>query len=279
MDFLSKLAVAISISLMSLTAGLVDGISVVINNEPITLYEIYKYSQKFNISKKKALDILIRQRLEDAQIKKLKIDVAYYEIENYIDNLARKNGMSVFDFFEMLRAKGIDEDEYKKDLKTKMKRDKLYKRILSSKLNDELNEKELKSYYERNIQQFTVAREFEVISYRAKDRDALERIKTNPMLASGVKAKEQIFKSGRIDPKIESLLNSMKPDSFTRIFPIKDGYSMFYLKKKIGLNTMPFQKVKNYIYSALKAEKESSIMENYFEKLKADADITILRKP
>ena len=52
------------------SAGTLDGVSVIINKEPITLYDVFKYSQRFNISKKESLDILVRQKLEDSEIKK-----------------------------------------------------------------------------------------------------------------------------------------------------------------------------------------------------------------
>ena len=63
------------LSLSSANAALVDGVSIIINKEPITLYDIHKYATRFNLSKKEALDILVRQKLEDSEIKKLAISV------------------------------------------------------------------------------------------------------------------------------------------------------------------------------------------------------------
>ena len=57
----------------SASAAVVDGISIIINKEPITLYDIHKYSSRFNLSKKEALDVLVRQKLEESEIKKLGI--------------------------------------------------------------------------------------------------------------------------------------------------------------------------------------------------------------
>jgi len=36
-------------------AGMVNGTAVIINKEPITLYEVYKYSEHFKIAKKRKL--------------------------------------------------------------------------------------------------------------------------------------------------------------------------------------------------------------------------------
>ena len=59
----------------SLSAATIEGVAIVINKEPITLYDVYKYSKRFNIEKKEALDILVRQKLEESEIKKLDISV------------------------------------------------------------------------------------------------------------------------------------------------------------------------------------------------------------
>jgi|GEM_PF-6489898 len=34
-------------------ASTLDGVSLIINKEPITLYDVYKYSQRFKLSKKR----------------------------------------------------------------------------------------------------------------------------------------------------------------------------------------------------------------------------------
>ena len=114
------------------SAGTVDGVSVIINKEPITLYDVFKYSQRFNISKKESLDILVRQKLEDSEIKKLGITVDNFEIDQYIENLAISNNMNQYDFLNMIRSKNIEISEYKEDLKKKLQRDKLYKKIVST---------------------------------------------------------------------------------------------------------------------------------------------------
>ncbi len=280
MKLLSKLLIVTTLFISNTSAGLVDGISVIINNEPITLYEIYKYSQKLKISKKEALDILIRQKLEDAQIKKLKIDATSFEVEKYIENIATKNGISVFEFFEVLKEKGIDEDEYKKDIKTKIKRDKLYRHILTSKSNNKINEKDLKKYYQKNLNNFIVAKEFKTVVYQSPNKDSLEKIKSNPMLKpADVTIEEKLFKSSNMDKNLESLLNNTKSGEFTPVFKLENKFTMFYLKEKIGIKEIPFERVKDYIYSLLKSQQDEKIINDYFEKLKSNVDIKVLRKP
>ena len=260
-------------------AGTVDAISVIINNQPITLYEIYKYADKLHISTKESLDILIRQKLEDAQIKKLNINASDFEVENYIKKLATKNGISEFKFFEMLKSKGIDEDDYRKDVKKKIEQEKLYSKIFSEK-KVKIDENALKSYYESNKNKFVVAKAFTTVAYDGPSKESLEKIRKNPMLTiAGIKAKQIQFQSGKMNSNLENLLNQTKPGEFTPVFKTGDSYSMFYIKEKSGVKTVPFSKAKNYIYSLLSSQKEKDAIEDYFKKIKSTADIKVLRRP
>ena len=56
-------------------SNIVGGIAIKVNNDPITLYEIQSLSAKQHISKDKAQEILIAQRLKDQEIKRLNIAI------------------------------------------------------------------------------------------------------------------------------------------------------------------------------------------------------------
>ena len=51
-------------------AEMVDGVAVVVEDAPITLYDIQKEMRTTRVDKKTAIDILIRKKLEEQQIKK-----------------------------------------------------------------------------------------------------------------------------------------------------------------------------------------------------------------
>ncbi len=279
MKILLKILVLFTFMTTFSYAGLVNAISVIINNEPITLYEIYKYSNKYQISTQKALDILIRQKLEDAEILKQNITVNNFEVENYIKKLATRNGISEFQFLQMLKNKGIKLSDYKKDVKKKIEQKKLYGKIFASK-KIRITPKEIKKYYEANKNQFVRAKGFEAVAYESPSKKSLEKIKQNPMLSiPDVKAKQVKFQSGSMDKGLESLLNQTKSGDFTPAFKIGSGYTMFYLKAKDGIETMPFDKVKEGIYSFLSSQKEKAAIDDYFEKIKSGASIQVLRKP
>jgi peptidyl-prolyl cis-trans isomerase SurA len=262
-----------------MSASTVDGISIIINKEPITLYDIHKYATRFNLSKKESLDILVRQKLEDSEIKKLGLSADNFEVDQYIDTLANSNSMNQFDFLNMLRSKNVDIAEYKEDLKSKLKRDKLYKKIISTKMQ-QLGDDELQAYYTQNATEFSQASAFDVTIYTSADQQALQSIAKSPMsVQGGVELKEAKFEADKVDPKLSQLLNKTAENAFSSIVRSDQNFVMFFVKKKYDVKNVSFEEAKNYIYGKLAQGKEQKAIEEYFEKLKASANIQVVRAP
>ena len=261
-------------------ASTVDGVAVIINKEPITLYDVFKYSQRFNISKKESLDILVRQKLEESEIKKQSITVDNFEVDQYIENLAINNKMSQYDFLNMIRSKNIDVSEYKEDLKKKLQRDKLYKQIVSTKMH-QMSDGELQAYYNENLNEFSQAGAFDVTIYTSANQQSLTSIQSNPMsAASDVELKEGKLDASKTDPKLAALLNKTAIGKFSPIVKSDaTNYVMFFVKDKQNVQNVSFADAKNYIYSKLGEGKEQKAIEEYFEKLKSSANIQVLRAP
>lgn len=278
-----KLLIFVTLSLTlffsPLNASTVDGISLIINKEPITLYDIHKYATRFNLSKKEALDVLIRQKLEDSEIKKLGITADSFEVDQYIENLAISNGLSQYEFLNLIRSKNIDVVDYKEDLRSKLQRDKLYKKILSTKLQ-QLGDNELRAYYNDNLNEFSQASAFDVTIYSSADQQALQAIAQNPMSAhNGVELKEATFEAGKTDPKLTLLLNKTTQGSFSTMVKSDQNFVLFFVKKKHNVQNIAFEDAKNYISNRLAEGKEQKAIEEYFEKLKASANIQVVRAP
>ena len=260
-------------------ASTVDGVSLIINKEPITLYDVFKYSQRFNISKKEALDILVKQKLEDSEIKKLGISVDNYEIDQHIENLAISNSMNQYDFLNMIRSKNIDISDYKEELKKKLQREKLYKKIISTKMQ-QMSDGELLAYYNENLHEFSQASAFDVTIYTSANQQNLVALQSNPMSASnGVGLQEGKIESAKTDPKLVTLLNKTPKGKFSSISKTDTNYVMFFVKEKYNVQSVSFDEAKNYIYSKLGEGKEQKAIEEYFEKLKSSANIQVVRAP
>lgn len=279
MKVFPKMLAAIVLSSSFAFAGLVDGVSVIINKEPITLYEIYKYSEHFKISKKQALDILVRQKLEDAQIKKDGIDVDSFEVDDYIAGLAKQNNMSEFSFLQTLRDRKVNIDDYKKDLTTKLKRDKLYKKIIQEKMA-KITDADLKEFYETNKNSFSYANTYKVKQFSSTNQASLQAMQKNPMLRpEDVKVEDEELENSSLDRNLQALLAQTQTNNYTQIAPLNDQYVMFYIEEKQGLSYIPFEQIKNNLYGIVYKQKEQATLDDYFEKLKSSANVVVLRNP
>lgn len=264
---------------LSLIAGLVDGVSVVVNNNPITLYEIKKYSVNFKVPIKKAVEALIREKLEENLIKKYNLSTDDTEITDEMEKISSRAGMSIVDFENYLEKKGVDIDAYKKDLAKKLTKRKLYKKIVSGKIK-RADEKELKEYYQRHINLYSIPQMIQVTEYDSKDKKLLEKLIQNPMLnINGISRKEQVLKSKNLNPKLLYILQQANEGSFTPILTLKDGFVSFYIKRKINVKPISFEKVKNAIFAKIMNKREKDIIKSYFDKLVSEASIKVLREP
>jgi len=260
-------------------ASTLDGVSLIINKEPITLYDVYKYSQRFKLNKKEALDILVRQKLEESEIKKQEIEVTNFEVDQYIEKLAVSNNMNQYDFLNMIRSKNIDVSEYKDDLKKKLQRDKLYKKILDTK-RKQANDSELLAYFNEHQDEFSQAGSFDVTIYTSANQQSLETIQNNPMSAmSDVELKDTSFEATKMDQNLAALLNKTPIGHFSTIVKSDPNYVMFFVKEKRDVKTVAFADAKNYIYSKISQGQEKKTLDEYFEKLKSSANIQVIRAP
>ncbi len=276
---LVTLGIALLVTPSIVTAATLDGVSVIINKEPITLFDVFKYSQRFQISKKEALDILVRQKLEDSEIKKQGISVDGFEVDQHIDKLAINNQMSTYDFLNMLRSKNIDTLEYKEEIKKKLQRDKLYQKIVRDKMK-QLSDGELLAYYNENQNEFSQAASFDVSIYTSANQQSLTTIQNNPMSAmSDVELKDTTFEASKMDQNLAGLLNKTPVGKFSSVVKTDQGYVMFFVKNKHDVKAISFDNAKNYIYAKLADGKEKQSIDDYFEKLKSSANIQVVRAP
>jgi len=274
--FLSSLA-----TLGILGAGIINGVSVVVNNTPITLYEIEEISTQKGISQNEAMNLLVRKKLEESEAKQRKIEISDAELQDEISTLARRNKMSVMEFTDALRtSKGISSDQLKEQLTRQLLQKKLYSSITYSKMKMP-DESEITDYYRINKNDFSIASSYDVVQYRAKDPKALQKVAQNPLMnPQGVARQNLTLETNRLSPDFVKMLHNTKEQSFSSIVPSKeDGYALYYMQTKNGMQVPSMEQVKNNIVNLIMEEKRERTLKNYFQKLRVSADIKILREP
>lgn len=264
-----------------LEAKVYDGVAVVVKNEAITLEDIKKEMAVSNIDVKQATDILIRQKLESAEIEERKITVSSSEVYDDIKNLASRNNMSISDFYNAVReSNGMNSTEFKEKIKQKLLSQKLYSAIAYSSI-EEPSQEEIEEYYKLHQEDYQHPSSFTVVIYDAKSEELLQEKVDNPMFYSPeIATNEQVLPYDRISPELASLLSRTSEHSFTPIVPNgKGGFMSFYLKSIASAENGDVESVKPQIVNAIMADKREVVLNDYFARLRDNADINIIRMP
>jgi len=260
-------------------ASLIGAISITVENEPITLYEIKSFSEKNNISTKESVDTLIQRRVEDIEIKKLGIIVSPYDIDKKMKEIAKQNNLDLESFVKALQIQGIDEKTVRYDIEEQLKREILYKRVSSSKLKKP-EEDELKRYYDIHKDEFNMPTKIELIEYISPRKDALELQKRQPMVnMPNISVKSKTLELKSINPQLAQLLAQTPDGSFTPVLNLGNQSGMFFIQKKSNIQNISFDMAKQQIFAKVMKEKEQAVLIEYFEKKKSETTIKIIRKP
>lgn len=260
-------------------AGLVDGIAAVVNDQPITLYEIDQTKEKMKVDGVQALNLLIDKRLEEAEIDRLGIQVEEPDIDAQIRRIASSNNMTLDGFKKALEARFIGWESYRKELKEQMIRERLVGAVLQGELRP-AEESDARVYYDNHKDEFSQYGSIKVTKYASSDRNALLAAMRNPLILSPmIGREEETLERESADPRLFGLLGDTEIGEFTRMIPVGNMFVSFYVDEKNDRVLLPFEEVKERIIASLNRQNETRAVKNYFEKKRAEGEIKILREP
>ena len=269
------------VCVLSLSAEMVDGVAVVVKEKAITLYDIKKEMRDSKTDMRVATNTLIRQKLEESEIKSRRISVSPSEVYDEIKEKAKRNNLSVNEFYEaILNAKGISSEELKVKIKQTLLSKKLYAAIAYSQVSMP-TDSEVNEYYELNKANFTNPSSFTVVVYQANDKALLVEKIQNPMFNSAeVKFQERVLPYNRISPELAGLLQNTPINSFTPIVPnAQGGHMCFYIKDIESAEAGGVDSVRDQIGNIIVAQKREQVLGDYFARLRDNADIKMIRMP
>ncbi|PPB56663.1 SurA N-terminal domain-containing protein [Campylobacter hyointestinalis] len=261
------------------SADYVNGIIATVENQPITNYELNTVMKKMNIDNQKALNLLIRERLEDAQIVALNITVNGFEVESKIEQLAKANGMDKATFKEALTSRGIDYNAFKQNVEKNLKKEKLYARILNNP-SQNITLENAKKFYEANPGMFAQFDTINVARYSSNSRQNLETVVKSPMsMPSGVSIENLSLTSKNLNPQLRYIFINSKDKTFTPIFQIAaNEFEMFYIVSREGSYLPDFASVEQQVVNAMASQEQEIAVADYFNKLRVKANIEILKR-
>jgi len=274
---MKKIFIAFLMSVGILSAGLVDGIALVVNEEPITLFDIDKKMQSSKLSKKNAVSALIDDLLYEQELRKYNIEVDIFDVNNYIEKIAARNKMDLYQFKSIIKQRYKDFSSYEDKIKKDISRQKLISKVLRGNLKKP-TDTDLQIYYDNNLKRFSNASTFHVVQYVTKNKRALLNIKKTPMASfADVQKTNRVFEQATLNPKIKYLLNNTNEREFSAIFTANSNFVMLYITKKEDVAVEKLEDVKERILQILYKDNEKRYLQDFFEKLKLSADIKVIR--
>jgi len=273
---MKKILLSMFFTVSLATAGLVDAIALKVNNDIVTLVDIDNKMQSLNIDKQKAVNLIVDEMLYDQELKRHYIVVSANEIEQRIANIANSNNMNIDQFKQAVKAQ-TNYDIFENDIKTKLLKEKLSKKVVAGNIRYATDE-DTKIYYENNQNLFSVAAKIDVVKYSSTNQNLLVQVTKNPMFVneSIVRTNETIDMSN-INSNIRYLLNGIENGKFTKISQTNNGFMMYFVKEKKDITVLEFEKVKDKIFQIIMQNRENKYLKDYFNNLRIKSDIEVLR--
>ena len=143
----------------------------VVNNEVITLYELnnrmrevtgapveelmQKSDAMYRDARQQILEMLIDEKIAQAKIKELKIQVSDRQVDNFLEKLKRDNQWTQEDLVAGLEKEGLSYEKYRERIKRDIERSQLIEYEVRSKII--IREESIQKYYEEHKATFGAA--------------------------------------------------------------------------------------------------------------------------
>ena len=258
-------------------AGIVNGVALTVNDQPITIYDIDKTVSINKISKNEAVGLLIDKTLYEQAVSQNNITADVFDVNEYIEKLAKANGMDLYSFKAIVKQKYANYADFEEEAKDAVIRQKLIQKIVKGQLAVATQE-DMELYYEKNKGQFSTSKAYEVIQYTSKNKASLANAINNPMvIAADVEKTSLKLGVQSLQPQMQFLLNDTKLNTFTPIFTANKQFVSLFVIRKEGTTSLDFETVKAKIFNDMMSLREKKYLKDYFEKQKLTADIKIVR--
>lgn len=263
--------------LSSANAKYINGISAIVDGEIITDYDIQKLIDALKISPSQALNILIRQKLEDAQIKAMEINPSEIEINAQMSQIGAHSGFKDWSEFEKaLKNQGVNINDFRAQVKNNIALEKLYSNI-TNRPNANITQENARRFYQNNKSLFSRFINATITQYSSQNAQDLENLKAKKP-NNALSAKAQKISATSTDARLVELVAKTKIGDFTPIIPQGGFYVMFKINDKDGIYTPNFEDIEENVAQAMIAQEKEAMIEDYFNKLRVSANIQIIKR-
>jgi peptidyl-prolyl cis-trans isomerase SurA len=310
---LSFLILATSLWLGPLFAAEVcNRLVAVVNNDVITLYELnnrmkemtgvppeelmLKSDAMYRDARQKILELLIDEKIAQAKIKELRIQVSDRQVDNYVEKLKRDNQLTQEDLVAGLEKEGLSYEKYRERIKRDIERAQLIEYEVRSKII--IREETIQKYYEEQKGTFGVAEkvqlagiflmrknlksEEEMRELYGKAQEIAAKLKAGADFtqmagnySEGPGAKEGgdlgQFTVEHLEPGLKSVVEALPEGGISDPLVRPNGIQIIKVTKKQTGKIRSLEEMKDAIYGTLYQEEVNRRYQNWIKELRESA--------
>jgi len=272
---MKKLVLLLGITLVSLVeARVINSIALIVEGEPVTTAEIKALRTQMGVSKQKAIDLLIQDRLQKSAMREISIDETL--IDGKISDIASQNNISISKMQKVLKKQGTSWAKYRASIEQAMKKEKFFNENISRSI-PEPSESELRQFYKIHKKSFFIPKSISMIEYSTPTMKAMKKFLSTKN-KKGAKSKWMKKKSKDLDPTLlESMLQTQN-NSFTKPLNAGDRFISYKILSKNGKRSMSFDMARGGLTRKWKQEQQGKALKDYFSKLKTNVDIEYIKR-
>lgn len=273
-----KIFILLILLTYALFGQIIDGVAIKVDGNIITLYEIQEMEKNLKLSKKESIEKLTIEKLKENEIKRLKIKINDEKVDNEIENIIINNKITKDILVNTLKSQGVEFEDYKKELKKHMINRELTHKILQTNSNI-ANEEELKQYYHMHENEFMIPSIIKVTSYISKSDVELQNFLANPLIRNpNIETKDEEINIKNLPQQVIDVFLNTPERKFTPVLNSGNTLIVFFIKEKTNKELLPFDDIKTNVMQKYAEAKENEILKDYFNKIKANTKIEIIRE-
>ena len=298
-------------------AEIVERIVAIVNEDIITLTDIDNYRSRLKkgtlvddllitdkkvISRllkddKKLIDLLINEKIIDSEVSKQGLAVTIEHVEKEVRNISKKNGISRAQLKQALGVQGIKFSDYQDFIKTRLERQSLIEKNVSSKI--QITDDDIYSYasenpgnsrkqlFEYTLSQILLSKKNGGYAGAKKRADKVLKQLNGDLPFETVADRNNedqnsakggllgTFKEGEMLTEFEKSVHSMKVGDYSNPIRTKFGYHVLKLVDKKSISNPTFLREKEKIRGLLYQQAFKKQFEIWLDQKKQEAFIRI----
>jgi len=286
------LAVIILCGHHTVTAETFNRVVAIVNEDVITLHELNKKinevtgstpddlraqsEKRYLETRRKILELLIDEKITQAKIQELGINVSEEQIDATIENIKKIHKITHEDLLTQLKSDGLTYEKYREKIKEDLERHRLINSEVKSKII--IREEQLNQYYDEHKAEFSSVGEVhlatiflmkkdpknedEIQELSKKGETILARLRKGEDFAQLAKEFSQgpganeggdlgTFKKDQLEPLIRKTLDSLSEGGISDLIVRPNGIQIIKLIERKEAKVKSFEEVKDAIYANL----------------------------